>query len=200
MKVRMWQIGDWNMWGLTALPYLEVGDPVVVFPLVKHIVVVGTLLLTEALRSPAHKSLPQMLQRYGWLFISRNNIHTCNMAGDGHQENGWNWLNGKWLELPIGLNDHMETSCSWQSGKLPKLTTLKMAGDDLFDRGWNWPPGKWLKFTTWKMAGADHLKMAEIDHLENGRRWLLPPGKWRKHTPLENGWNWPPGKWLELNN
>ncbi len=42
------------MWGLIILPYLEVGDPVVVFPLVEHIVVVGTLLLAKALRSPAH--------------------------------------------------------------------------------------------------------------------------------------------------
>jgi hypothetical protein len=100
------------MWGLTVLPYLEVGDPVVVFPLVENIVVVGTLLLAKALRSPAHKSLSQMLQRYDWLFSSKNNIYTCNMAGDDHLENGWNWLYGKWLELPIGLNDNMETSWS----------------------------------------------------------------------------------------
>ena len=77
---------------LIVLPYLEVGDPVVVFPLVEHIVVVGTLLLTKALRSPAHKNVSQMLQRYSWLFSSRKNIYTCKTAA-------WRWPPGKWLEL-----------------------------------------------------------------------------------------------------
>ncbi len=40
------------MRGLIVFPYLEVRDPVIVFPFVEHIVVVGTLLLTKALRSP----------------------------------------------------------------------------------------------------------------------------------------------------
>jgi hypothetical protein len=53
----MRQTRDWNIRGINVLSYLEVGDPVVVFPLVEHIVVVGTLLLAKALRSPVSQDL-----------------------------------------------------------------------------------------------------------------------------------------------
>jgi hypothetical protein len=51
----MRQTRDWKLRGLTVLPYLEVGNPVVVFPLVEHIVVVSTLLFAKALCSPVYE-------------------------------------------------------------------------------------------------------------------------------------------------
>jgi hypothetical protein len=71
----MRQTRDWNMRGQPVLLYLEIGDPVIVFPLVEHIVVVGTLLLTKALRSPAHaQEFVTNVTNYNSLLSSRNNI------------------------------------------------------------------------------------------------------------------------------